>query len=302
VPDVPIIVLSDVADESLALDAVREGAQDYLVKGRVPAEGLARCVRYAIERHRNRQEETLRQERCLRRGRVLSFLGAKGGVGVSTIALNVACALGRMGNSTLAAELRSYSGTFAHLLRRLPPPAATYEDPRPWASPFGFSVLFGPAASQELEISAERAEAVVKDLGDLAQCVVLDLPPHPSEANRAAIRISDFVGLVTEREPSSLFAAEAALERLRGYAPQAPVGVVVVNRVPLSNPVGLPDIAVQLGQPVVGVVPPAADGCMLAQKIGKPLVVVQPESLFAGSLTDLARRLAATPLCVANCF
>jgi len=49
---VPIVVLSGLADETLGIEAVREGAQDYLVKGRIDAELLARTVRYSIERHR----------------------------------------------------------------------------------------------------------------------------------------------------------------------------------------------------------------------------------------------------------
>ena len=51
-PDVPIIVLSGTDDENLAIRAVREGAQDYLVKGKFDAHILSRCIRYSIERHR----------------------------------------------------------------------------------------------------------------------------------------------------------------------------------------------------------------------------------------------------------
>lgn len=51
-PHVPIVIMSGVADEDLAIRAVQEGAQDYLVKGQVEPIWLARSLRYAIERKR----------------------------------------------------------------------------------------------------------------------------------------------------------------------------------------------------------------------------------------------------------
>ena len=54
-PDMPIVVLSGTDDETLAVRAVREGAQDYLVKGRVDAHVLSRALSYAMERHRAEQ-------------------------------------------------------------------------------------------------------------------------------------------------------------------------------------------------------------------------------------------------------
>jgi PAS domain S-box-containing protein len=50
--DIPILVLSGTDDETLAARAVREGAQDYLVKGRVDGYILGRAISHAIERHR----------------------------------------------------------------------------------------------------------------------------------------------------------------------------------------------------------------------------------------------------------
>jgi diguanylate cyclase (GGDEF)-like protein len=49
-PDVPIVILSGLADESLAMKAVHEGAQDYLVKGHTDGQLLRRSIHYAIER------------------------------------------------------------------------------------------------------------------------------------------------------------------------------------------------------------------------------------------------------------
>lgn len=50
--DVPVVVLSSHDDDELALQSVREGAQDYLVKGTIGPEGLARAVRFSIHRQR----------------------------------------------------------------------------------------------------------------------------------------------------------------------------------------------------------------------------------------------------------
>jgi signal transduction histidine kinase len=51
-PDVAIVVLSGLDDEALAVRAVQDGAQDYLVKGQVDGGTILRSMRYAIERQR----------------------------------------------------------------------------------------------------------------------------------------------------------------------------------------------------------------------------------------------------------
>jgi diguanylate cyclase len=55
-PDVPIVILSGLQDELLAVKAVQEGAQDYLIKGRVDGEALGRSISYAIERKNSEME------------------------------------------------------------------------------------------------------------------------------------------------------------------------------------------------------------------------------------------------------
>jgi two-component system cell cycle response regulator len=57
-PTIPVVVLSGVSDQSLALQAVQQGAQDYLVKAQGHPELLARAVRYAIERKRSEEHLT----------------------------------------------------------------------------------------------------------------------------------------------------------------------------------------------------------------------------------------------------
>jgi two-component system, cell cycle sensor histidine kinase and response regulator CckA len=61
--DVPIVVTTGLNDETLALKAVQEGAQDYLVKGQITGELLVRSIRYAIER--KRAEQKIREQAAL---------------------------------------------------------------------------------------------------------------------------------------------------------------------------------------------------------------------------------------------
>lgn len=67
--DKPVVVLTGLEDEAMAIMAVQHGAQDYLNKGRITGELLVRALRYAIERSRlekelekSRQREERRRE------------------------------------------------------------------------------------------------------------------------------------------------------------------------------------------------------------------------------------------------
>ena len=63
-PHVPLVVLTGLDDESLAAEALQEGAQDYLIKGQIDARGLLRALRYAIERKTMEEALFVEKERA----------------------------------------------------------------------------------------------------------------------------------------------------------------------------------------------------------------------------------------------
>src|SRR5689334_20246122 len=107
-----IVVLTGVEDEDVATRAIGQGAADYLIKGEVGGEGLARRIRFAIERSRTAAPPA----EAPRVGRVVTVVGAKGGAGASTMALNLAAALKREDKNALLIELRPNGGTQGTIL------------------------------------------------------------------------------------------------------------------------------------------------------------------------------------------
>ena len=62
-PGTPIVIMTGVDNEKIALDAVREGEQDYLVKGHVDGNTLSRVMRYAIQRKQSQEALQESEER-----------------------------------------------------------------------------------------------------------------------------------------------------------------------------------------------------------------------------------------------
>jgi PAS domain S-box-containing protein len=74
-PDIPIVILTGQADDAFALDTLQKGAQDYLVKGTVDGDLMARSLLYSIERRRL-QEKLRKNESRLAEAQALAHIGS----------------------------------------------------------------------------------------------------------------------------------------------------------------------------------------------------------------------------------
>jgi Flp pilus assembly CpaE family ATPase len=116
----PIIVLSANEDESLALKAIQDGAQDYIEKSSCNGELLAKAIQCAVLRH-GHPAATAGGESGTDRTRVIGVIGAKGGVGATTVACNLAVELRRQTEQkVLLADLDVNGGMVSFMMNCVP--------------------------------------------------------------------------------------------------------------------------------------------------------------------------------------
>ncbi len=309
-PRLPVVVLTGLDDEDLALSAVARGAQDYLVKGSVDAASLLRVLRFAVERAKA-VGQMLGQGGGAKAGKTIGWMGARGGSGTTTSVLNVAAALARQSKTVAAIELSPYRAGFSLQLQMTPRRdladllalepgeiASTELRKRMVAAEWGAQLLFAPQEPERfVEPDAARVEALVRAAAESFAFVLLDLPGMPSAITQVAARLCDPFLVVTERSPVGIAAGRNLVSLILEWGlDRNSLAAVLVTKNPMSGFVSATQAAEGLGVPVVSVVPPAAEALETCCRKGTPLVVAEEESLAADNLRTLAERLTAPVL------
>jgi Flp pilus assembly CpaE family ATPase len=223
-----------------------------------------------------------------RKTKVIGFLGAKGGVGATTVALNTAFALGEQ-HAAVLAELGSGNDTLTLRVRTAAksvwPPGTALDGLWSVKEIPGLRIalahdLFGPeTVAAELEAMGAEADYLVLDLGSVATQLV-----------KCTLPLLDALGVIVDLETLSVECARRVLSMIvkSDLCARECIGVVVVNRASLACPFSVDDVQRLLGIPVLGAIPPAGDLCNSAQKARRPVVAFEPDSLAARSLVRIA--------------
>ncbi len=300
---VPVILFtakSQVDDKVAGFEA---GADDYLTKPVTPAELVARVKALLL-----RASYTAP---IVARARVVGFLGAKGGVGTSSVAINVAVALAQQGQQVALIECQPYTGTVARQMGLRPRQtlaslgqqnAATMSQTtlescvvrhasgvRVIAAPQALSVDTRP-------ITPAHAEALIKHLDDLAETVILDLGSQVTPTVRQLISRCDHLVLVSEADETSLHLTQMLLQEAKegqsvGTPASALIHVVVVNRVRTAVALTRSDVAEMLGQQPLALITPAPELFRQGAREGQPAILLQPGGPHAEAFRQLAEAL-----------
>ena len=297
---IPILMLSGRGKVEDKVAGLRGGADDYVAKPVDTAELVARV-----------EALILRASRALPAsapGHVLALVGSKGGVGTTTVAVNLALALVQLGKAVVLVDLHPYLGCVCPMLglgstqglRELAQMEAQSINPRDLqkrltSHPSGLRVLGGDEslpAMDERELGAPQVQSIVEGLTTLADWVLLDLPVQFTAATQAALDRCDLAALVTEPDPIALRCAKGQLALLEqcGIAREQ-ARVVVVNRTPLTMTMTVNQLQDRLGTAIVGVVPPASEASFQAQQRGLPLLLADTHGFAAEVLRSMAQGL-----------
>lgn len=288
------------------------GADDYLTKPTHPTE-LQTHVRALLERGEQAQAVEAGPVRTGQRARVIAVLAARGGLGVSMVASNLAAALHTRTNlEVILGELTPGRGTLGGDLG-VPNPKGLSElltgkieeitgskvssELVPHTS--GLKLLLASENPRDVSLVSQtrQYEQLFTRLQDLARFVVLDLGTGlPPFAEKILPRCDDCI-VVTEGSQSTIAHTRILLNAIvaLGIDPKA-INVVLNNRIRFDTQLPWAEVQDSLGHPIFATLTPAPEWLVAATRRRIPGVLSMPENVTAQQIIHIADRLLAREL------
>lgn len=299
--NIPIIMFTakSMVDDKVA--GFEAGADDYITKPTHPVE-LTAHVKAVLSRSHPAQSSAAPH------ARVIGFLGARGGMGTTTLALNVGLTLQERGQNVIIAEMTPGRGTMA-LELHIPSPtglATLLSNPvkdihlRSVESQLlnhssGARLLPASHLPSEIPLGAAtpQMEAVVKNLTSLCNVLVLDLGAGLGDHTRPIVGQCGLIVLVVDPLQPTIVMAKSTMKALLSIGlDEEKLGVALVSRMRTSLQIPWRDAMSVIGGELMGIVSPAPEHAPQAAQSGEPLVVIHPDSLIVDQIHKVSDAIA----------
>lgn len=292
----PIMMLTANSALHEKVQGLEAGADDYLGKP-FEVEELQARVKALLRRAGNPVAAATTQQ-----GKVIALFSLRGGVGVSSLAVNMAAGLAQLWGSAALVDM-VFTGGHSALMLNLPM-RTTWGDLAPKASEeidadvvdrvllhhsSGLHVLPSAARPEENEqIGADQVASVIGELRSRFPYVVLDMPHHFSEPALAALDAADQIVLLLAPEIGSVVAATCALDVFGQLGYKAEKIAPTLNLIFERGGLARKDIEHTLKRPLVSVMPYAGDVFVQALNRGTPPVIEHSTKAIGAMLEDWA--------------
>jgi DNA-binding response OmpR family regulator len=297
---IPIIMFTaktQLEDKLLAFDV---GADDFISKPSQPKELFAHIK--AVLGRTSRQLPHLSPEK---NANLIGFTAAKGGLGVTTVALNLGIAINqiskanvmvvefRPGQGKLGLELNypSQSGlidlfnlTYSKLTKSdIEKHLITHDS--------GVRLLLSSylPAEATIQVASHPFELITRQLTKFSGHVLIDLGPSLSPITNSVLKYCHQIILVVEPTPQCALQSKAMMkEFINAGFTEDQIFVTLVNRVSSSLQLSWTQFQEQSGLEIACVFPPAPDLAYLASLNHIPMILYSPESPTADQFNQLA--------------
>lgn len=298
---IPIIMFTAKTQVDDKVAGFEAGADDYLTKPTHPAE-LASRVKAVLARSAAQRRPSSDQ------AMTLGFMGTKGGVGTTTLAVNVAAALAR-NEPTIIADYRLGQGTLglslgfgratgmANLLTRpLNELSARAVENELAVHSSGLKLLLSSARPKEsfLNIAPEAASTILRHLRTLSRNVVIDLGSGLNRLTGRLLQDIDHLTLAVEPNRVALTVARDLLTELdQANFARNRISTVLINRAQSSLQIPWQEAEHILNHEMTAIISPAPELAFQAAEAGHPIVLFQPNSIVANQFGKLAEEVVS---------
>ena len=292
-PDAAVFATGPSVSGDFVIQVIRAGAVEFLRRP-VQRDDLTTAIEKLLRLRRGSQPSA-------RAGRITSVFSTKGGLGVTTLATNLAvCLSERSPGSTILADLDTRQSDIATFLNLRP----TYSVLDALESlerldesllhgllvkhASGLLVLPGPTRIERTPILAERVQSALEIIRSHFSHVVLDLRHDFDPGTIAALEASDTILYLTSLTVSALRSGAAGLAALRHLGLNLQRVKIVVMRDGTGEDVTLKHAQEALGLPVYWRTPSDYPTVVSSINSGQPVVTAAPRSKIAKNLRELA--------------
>jgi CheY-like chemotaxis protein/MinD-like ATPase involved in chromosome partitioning or flagellar assembly len=300
---IPILMFTAKTQVEDKVAGYEAGVDIYLTKPIHPVELQANIK--ALLDQRKARAKTLSEK-----GYIAGVMAAKGGLGVSTVALNLDLYYQKKTNKkVIAAELRPGQGSWAaelnipqvnglsNLLQLNQPeitPASV--EPQLQNTSYGVWLLLASMQSHDAQLATSVAqyEAIIQSLAILANFVVLDIGTSFLPAYESISELCDELILVTEPLTTAVKRTRFLIDELksRSFGSAKPLTMLTVNHSHAEMTLSVSQIEKMLGQTIALGIPPATELAYLSAERSIPLGLIQPEGIIAQQFATLAEQIA----------
>src|SRR3954452_24945192 len=235
--------------------------------------------------------------------RIVSVFAPKGGVGKTTIAFNLACAIGQLDHKTVLIDGSLQFGDLRALLKvpvdapsilDLPTDRIAESDLQDvlWRDPSGIDILLAPPRVEMAEMVTSRdLEKILSLLRRVYQAIVIDMSSAISDVNLAFLDTSDTIVEIVTYDSTTIHNTIAVADTFRMIGYPASKVRYLINRADSPGGINPQDLARALGRvPEHRVV---SDGMLVVQSNneGVPFVLANPDAAISKDIVRVATEL-----------